>query len=86
MYWHRRGTVAPAPSAAARSAAGPTRPTGRGASPGRPISSLDFFSFGTNDLTQTAFGISRDDTEGGFLIRYLQEGILDVRKISVASG
>jgi pyruvate,orthophosphate dikinase len=35
-----------------------------------------FFSFGTNDLTQTAFGISRDDAERGFLIHYLEEGIL----------
>jgi pyruvate,orthophosphate dikinase len=37
----------------------------------------EFFSFGTNDLTQTVFGISRDDAESGFLIQYLQEGILD---------
>jgi pyruvate,orthophosphate dikinase len=36
----------------------------------------EFFSFGTNDLTQTVFGISRDDAEKGFLIRYLEEGIL----------
>jgi pyruvate,orthophosphate dikinase len=36
----------------------------------------DFFSFGTNDLTQTTFGISRDDAEAGFLIPYLDEGIL----------
>ncbi len=36
-----------------------------------------FFSFGTNDLTQTTFGISRDDAEAGFLIRYLRTGILD---------
>ncbi len=35
-----------------------------------------FFSFGTNDLTQTTFGISRDDAESGFLIDYLSEGIL----------
>jgi pyruvate,orthophosphate dikinase len=35
-----------------------------------------FFSFGTNDLTQTTFGISRDDAESGFLINYLSEGIL----------
>jgi pyruvate, orthophosphate dikinase len=31
----------------------------------------DFFSFGTNDLTQTTFGISRDDAEGKFLLRYV---------------
>jgi pyruvate,orthophosphate dikinase len=37
----------------------------------------EFFSFGTNDLTQTTFGISRDDAEAGFLMRYLEEGILE---------
>ena len=37
----------------------------------------EFFSFGTNDLTQTTFGISRDDAEKGFLIRYLEQGILE---------
>jgi pyruvate,orthophosphate dikinase len=36
----------------------------------------EFFSFGTNDLTQTAFGISRDDAEKGFLIDYIQHGVL----------
>ncbi len=36
----------------------------------------DFFSYGTNDLTQTTFGISRDDAESGFLIDYLRMGIL----------
>jgi pyruvate,orthophosphate dikinase len=35
-----------------------------------------FFSFGTNDLTQTVFGISRDDAEAGFLVDYIQKGIL----------
>jgi pyruvate,orthophosphate dikinase len=35
-----------------------------------------FFSFGTNDLTQTTFGISRDDAEAGFLLVYQQRGIL----------
>ncbi len=35
-----------------------------------------FFSFGTNDLTQMAFGYSRDDAEGGFLLKYVEEGIL----------
>jgi pyruvate,orthophosphate dikinase len=37
----------------------------------------DFFSFGTNDLTQTTCGLSRDDAEGGFLTEYLEEGILE---------
>ena len=36
----------------------------------------EFFSFGTNDLTQTTFGISRDDAEAGFLIEYIEKGIL----------
>ena len=36
----------------------------------------DFFSFGTNDLTQTTYGFSRDDAEGKFLNRYIQEGVL----------
>jgi pyruvate,orthophosphate dikinase len=35
-----------------------------------------FFSFGTNDLTQMTFGYSRDDAEGGFLLKYIEEGIL----------
>jgi pyruvate,orthophosphate dikinase len=35
-----------------------------------------FISFGTNDLTQTVFGISRDDAEAGFLIDYMESGIL----------
>ena len=35
-----------------------------------------FFSFGTNDLTQTTYGISRDDAESGFLIEYMERGIL----------
>jgi pyruvate,orthophosphate dikinase len=37
----------------------------------------EFFSFGTNDLTQTALGFSRDDAEGKFLTYYLEEGILE---------
>lgn len=36
----------------------------------------DFFSFGTNDLTQMTFGFSRDDAEGKFLNEYLERGIL----------
>jgi pyruvate,orthophosphate dikinase len=36
----------------------------------------EFFSFGTNDLTQTTYGISRDDAEAGFLIEYMEQGIL----------
>jgi pyruvate,orthophosphate dikinase len=37
-----------------------------------------FFSFGTNDLTQTTFGFSRDDAEGKFLQRYVEQKILQV--------
>src|SRR5205823_6736621 len=37
----------------------------------------DFFSFGTNDLTQTALGFSRDDAEGKFLTSYLEHGVLE---------
>jgi pyruvate,orthophosphate dikinase len=36
----------------------------------------DFFSFGTNDLTQTTLGMSRDDAEGKFLTFYLDDGVL----------
>jgi pyruvate,orthophosphate dikinase len=36
----------------------------------------DFFSFGTNDLTQTTLGFSRDDAEGKFLTYYLQTDLL----------
>jgi pyruvate,orthophosphate dikinase len=37
----------------------------------------DFFSFGTNDLTQTALAFSRDDAEGKFLTEYLEDGVLE---------
>ena len=36
----------------------------------------EFFSFGTNDLTQTTFGFSRDDAEGKFLMRYVEDQVL----------
>ncbi len=36
----------------------------------------DFFSFGTNDLTQTGIGISRDDAEGGFLSAYVADEVI----------
>ena len=43
---------------------------------GEVASHSDFFSFGTNDLTQTTYGFSRDDAEGKFLATYIQEEIL----------
>ncbi len=43
----------------------------------------EFFSFGTNDLTQTTFGISRDDAEGKFLLKYVEEKILEENPFEV---
>ncbi|MDX6387212.1 MAG: pyruvate, orthophosphate dikinase, partial [Gaiellaceae bacterium] len=43
----------------------------------------DFFSFGTNDLTQTALGFSRDDAEGKFLTHYLEDGVLEQNPFEV---
>jgi len=43
----------------------------------------EFFSFGTNDLTQTTFGISRDDAEGKFLLKYVEDKILEENPFEV---
>jgi pyruvate, orthophosphate dikinase len=43
---------------------------------GEIAKAAQFFSFGTNDLTQTTFGYSRDDAEGKFLLKYVEEKIL----------
>jgi pyruvate,orthophosphate dikinase len=43
----------------------------------------EFFSFGTNDLTQTTFGISRDDAEGKFLLEYVEQGVLAANPFQV---
>ncbi len=43
----------------------------------------EFFSFGTNDLTQTTYGFSRDDAEGKFLAHYLETGILEENPFEV---
>jgi pyruvate,orthophosphate dikinase len=40
-------------------------------------STTEFFSFGTNDLTQFTFGYSRDDAERNFLVKYIEDGILE---------
>jgi len=45
---------------------------------GQIAESAEFFSFGTNDLTQTAWGFSRDDVEAAFFSRYLELGIFGV--------
>jgi pyruvate,orthophosphate dikinase len=43
---------------------------------GELAENAEFFSFGTNDLTQTTLGFSRDDAQGRFLAHYLEHGIL----------
>ncbi|MBX6770999.1 MAG: pyruvate, phosphate dikinase [Chloroflexi bacterium] len=43
----------------------------------------EFFSFGTNDLTQTTFAISRDDAEGKFLLQYVERKILPANPFQV---
>jgi len=43
---------------------------------GEIATEAEFFSFGTNDLTQTTFGYSRDDAERAFIVRYLEQKIL----------
>lgn len=43
----------------------------------------DFFSFGTNDLTQTTFGYSRDDAEGKFLQTYIEQKVLPENPFAV---
>jgi pyruvate,orthophosphate dikinase len=45
---------------------------------GQIAESAQFFSFGTNDLTQMGWGFSRDDVEGAFFTRYLELGIFGV--------
>ena len=44
---------------------------------GAIVEHAEFISFGTNDLTQMTYGISRDDAEKAFLVRYLEDGILE---------
>jgi pyruvate,orthophosphate dikinase len=46
----------------------------------------DFFSFGTNDLSQLTFGFSRDDVEGRLMFLYLEEGLLDDNPFHTLDG
>jgi pyruvate,orthophosphate dikinase len=46
----------------------------------------DFFSFGTNDLTQTALGFSRDDIEGRILARYIEMAVFDRSPFETLDG
>ena len=52
----------------------------------RLAASADFFSFGTNDLTQTVLGFSRDDVEGSFLPIYLERRIIDRSPFETLDG
>jgi pyruvate,orthophosphate dikinase len=45
---------------------------------GRIAEAAEFFSFGTNDLTQTTWGFSRDDVEAAFFAAYLEKGVFTV--------
>lgn len=50
---------------------------------GKIAEHAEFFSFGTNDLTQATFAFSRDDVEAKFMAKYLEEGILPVSPFEV---
>jgi pyruvate,orthophosphate dikinase len=52
----------------------------------RIAASADFFSFGTNDLTQTALGFSRDDIEGRILARYIEMAVFDRSPFETLDG
>ncbi len=45
---------------------------------GRIAEEADFFSFGTNDMTQTVWGFSRDDVEAAFFPQYMEAGVFGV--------
>ena len=49
---------------------------------GQIAAHADFVSFGTNDLTQTTFGMSRDDAESEFLLSYLSRGVFEQNPFS----
>src|SRR4029453_12367533 len=46
--------------------------------PRQIATAAEFFSFGTNDLTQMTWGFSRDDVEGSFFTKYLELGVFGV--------
>ena len=48
---------------------------------GQIAEAAEFFSFGTNDLTQTTWGFSRDDVEAAFFSTYLEMGIFGVSPV-----
>jgi pyruvate, orthophosphate dikinase len=66
---HLVGTMIEVPRAAVRA--------------GEIATEADFFSFGTNDLTQLALGFSRDDVEAKFLSQYLAEGVIESNPFEV---
>jgi pyruvate,orthophosphate dikinase len=53
---------------------------------GRIAEAADFFSFGTNDLTQTAWGFSRDDVEAAFFAAYFDKGVFTVSPFETLDG
>jgi phosphoenolpyruvate synthase/pyruvate phosphate dikinase len=52
----------------------------------RIADAADFFSFGTNDLTQTTWGFSRDDVESSVFATYLEEGVFTVSPFETIDG
>ena len=72
MFWGTNITCAAAPAAAAQAA----QPEAAAAA-NEIAAKCDFLSVGTNDLTQSALGFSRDDVESSFLATYLERKIVD---------
>ena len=52
----------------------------------RIADAADFFSFGTNDLTQTTWGFSRDDVESSVFAAYLEKGVFTVSPFETIDG
>ncbi len=75
--WVREEAAAASPDNGVDYLVGTMVETPRAAIAAREIAeAAEFFSFGTNDLTQMTFGFSRDDVEGRFMPRYLELGLL----------